>query len=377
MADPLKTMIIADICSREGTAIALAFLKFPQTWTVKGLTRDVRAASSRRLQTYGVDIQPFDNSTPETDILDYFQGANVIVAATSFRSHLFEHSTHSYAAVDKRRSLAEIASVCETQQGVKILRAANEVSTLERLILVTQPSGIDQDGLFRGMWSFKGKFDTRAYLEGNLWDLANKTSYLQPGLPMDGYIAHMKRVSIDGTQHELLTHEGLEQFPQDTFTFGLTCHEDTVLPWTCRNDIGFFAHLLVYLPTQNLAAVSDYKSGAEIREMIQRIGGVRTTWQQSTVADLERHNPHRGQLLADIWAHVERSEGYFSSDLGALPPAYMAAQYGMVIPTTSFEAFLEVDLPAKFRGEVEPASAFVSTPAPETEDDFAMIDFLE
>lgn len=127
-----KMIVIVDITGQEGSSVARAFVRDPG-WRVRGLARDPSSEASRYWIGLGTEIVGADFASDDS-IRTHFEGAVLIFFATDFWFHARDHSTHTLSQMT-RTPIAEVASRCELEEGMRMVTAAAYTISLQRLIL--------------------------------------------------------------------------------------------------------------------------------------------------------------------------------------------------------------------------------------------------
>jgi NAD(P)-dependent dehydrogenase (short-subunit alcohol dehydrogenase family) len=120
-----KLIVVCGATGGLGGAVARRMLS--EGWRVRGITRNKDSAGAKTLIEAGAELA-FANYDDVASLEAAFEGANAIFGVTNFWEYLLDLG--AMAAAKK-----------ETQQLVNIATAANNISSLEHLILHTLPSG--------------------------------------------------------------------------------------------------------------------------------------------------------------------------------------------------------------------------------------------
>ncbi|KAK3716800.1 hypothetical protein LTR37_006150 [Vermiconidia calcicola] len=149
-------------------------------WRIRGVTRNP-AKYEEDPQYQDVELVAA-NLDDQTSLEKAFEGANAIYAVTDFWQWLKQDATFQQAEKQSKKP-NEIAMEREIQHGKNIVQAAaNQVSTLDRLVLSTlSDSNKWSNGEIRWNLHFDGKGRYEAYLKQQFSELAKKTSYLHVG----------------------------------------------------------------------------------------------------------------------------------------------------------------------------------------------------
>ncbi|KAL7948104.1 hypothetical protein V8C42DRAFT_363532 [Trichoderma barbatum] len=148
-----KTVVVVGATGLQGGSVVSEFLKYPNEYRIKGLTRDASKPAALALSAKGVDVQVADlNAGPEA-LEKVFAGASIIFALTDF--------------------WASRSRVVEVSQGKALADAAAKIPTLEHFVWSSLPDPTEMSqGRFYHVHHWKSKADVTGYIkeqQPNLW----------------------------------------------------------------------------------------------------------------------------------------------------------------------------------------------------------------
>jgi hypothetical protein len=141
--------------SIQGGSVVRAFLKEPEKYQIRGLTRNTTSPKSKALAEQGVEMVQADLDDAAS-LAAAFAGAHIIYAMTDFWQSMS----------------AEI----ETEQGKRIVNAAENVPQLEHFVWASLPDGKAlSQGQFSNIFHWQSKADVAKYMRDSKPALWNKT----------------------------------------------------------------------------------------------------------------------------------------------------------------------------------------------------------
>ncbi|KAL7916560.1 hypothetical protein GGI35DRAFT_473834 [Trichoderma velutinum] len=152
-----KTVVVVGATGLQGGSVVEEFLKYPNEYRIKGLTRDVSKPAALQLSAKGVDVQAADlNDGPEA-LEKIFAGASIIFALTDF--------------------WASRSKVIEIAQGKALADAAAKIPTLEHFVWSALPDPMElSQGRFYHVHHWKSKADVTEYIKEQKPELWKKTT---------------------------------------------------------------------------------------------------------------------------------------------------------------------------------------------------------
>ncbi|KAH6618555.1 hypothetical protein C7974DRAFT_400356 [Boeremia exigua] len=325
-----KLIVVVGITGNQGGSVARTFLTNPE-WRVRGLTRDAGSSASKELSAQGVEMIQANLHNPES-LKGAFQGANLVFSVTDFWKPFFDPSNVAQAAA-QGKSIGQYAYELEFEQGKNIVDAvARELDSLDNVGLIASTlcsARESSKGKYKELWHFDSKADVfPKYLQENYPALAKKTSYLHTGYFFTSW------QFLPGRWFAKQSDGSIQmQFP--TSPEMLIPHLDP------RKDTGAWANALLQLPpNSSLMATSEWLTWPDWIKQWGELTGVKTSYKQTTVEDLEKHIPGpAGKEIGEMYQ--------FSSDY-----AYNAFQedalkiwdlekMGIHVPTTSLREYVE------------------------------------
>ncbi|KAL6790782.1 hypothetical protein J3E68DRAFT_429379 [Trichoderma sp. SZMC 28012] len=152
-----KTVVVVGATGLQGGSVVEEFLKYPNEYRIKGLTRDVSKPAALQLSAKGVDVQAADlNDGPEA-LEKIFAGASIVFALTDF--------------------WASRSKVVEIAQGKALADAAAKIPTLEHFVWSALPDPMElSQGRFYHVHHWKSKADVTEYIKEQKQELWKKTT---------------------------------------------------------------------------------------------------------------------------------------------------------------------------------------------------------
>jgi len=139
----------------QGGSVIREFLKEPEKYQIRGLTRNTTSAKSKALAELGVMMVQADLDDAAS-LQSAFSGAHIIYAMTDFWQSMS----------------AEI----ETEQGKRIVNAAETVPQLEHFVWASLPDGkVLSQGDFSNIFHWQSKADVAKYMRDSKPELWSKT----------------------------------------------------------------------------------------------------------------------------------------------------------------------------------------------------------
>ncbi|PTB71689.1 NAD(P)-binding protein [Trichoderma longibrachiatum ATCC 18648] len=149
---PPKTVVVVG-------ATGLQFLKYPNEYRVRGLTRNISKPAALALSAKGVDIQAADLDDGHEALEQVFAGANIIFALTDF--------------------WASRSKVVEVAQGKALADAAARIPTLEHFVWSALPDPMELSrGRLYHVHHWKSKADVTEYIRTQKPELWKKTTMI-------------------------------------------------------------------------------------------------------------------------------------------------------------------------------------------------------
>jgi hypothetical protein len=141
--------------SIQGGSVIREFLKEPEKYHIRGLTRNTTSPKSKALAGQGVEMVQADLDDAES-LAAAFTGAHIIYAMTDFWQSMS----------------AEI----ETDQGKRIVNAAENLPQLEHFVWASLPDGKAlSQGQFSNIFHWQSKADVAKYMRDSKPALWSKT----------------------------------------------------------------------------------------------------------------------------------------------------------------------------------------------------------
>jgi len=141
--------------SIQGGSVVRAFLREPEKYQIRGLTRNTTSPKSKALAEQGVEMVQADLDDAAS-LAAAFAGAHIIYAMTDFWQSMS----------------AEI----ETVQGKRIVNAAENVPQLEHFVWASLPDGKAlSQGQFSNIFHWQSKADVAKYMRDSKPGLWSKT----------------------------------------------------------------------------------------------------------------------------------------------------------------------------------------------------------
>ncbi|PNP57278.1 hypothetical protein THARTR1_02724 [Trichoderma harzianum] len=152
-----KTVVVVGATGLQGGSVVEEFLKYPNEYRIKGLTRDVSKPAALQFSAKGVDVQAANlNDGPEA-LEKIFAGASIIFALTDF--------------------WASRSKVIEIAQGKALADAAAKIPTLEHFVWSALPDPMEiSQGRFYHVHHWKSKADVTEYIKEQKPELWKKTT---------------------------------------------------------------------------------------------------------------------------------------------------------------------------------------------------------
>ncbi|UKZ74458.1 hypothetical protein TrVFT333_002127 [Trichoderma virens FT-333] len=152
-----KTVVVVGATGLQGGSVVEEFLKYPNEYRIKGLTRDVSKPAALKLAAKGVDVQTADLSAGQEALERAFAGASIIFGLTDF--------------------WATRSKVIEIAQGKALVDAAARIPTLEHFVWSALPDPMElSQGRFYHVHHWKSKADVTEYIKEKQPDLWKKTT---------------------------------------------------------------------------------------------------------------------------------------------------------------------------------------------------------
>ncbi|KAF3008871.1 hypothetical protein E8E13_011017 [Curvularia kusanoi] len=326
-----KLVVIVGITGNQGGSVARTFLE-DTAWRIRGLTRqDPESPVSQSLSAEGIEMVQCNLHDPDS-LKGVFKGANLVFSVTDFWKPFFDPNNHARAAAEGK-SIGQVAYELEVEQGKNIADAvAREVNGLDDVGLVASTLCSAREssrGKFKELWHFDSKADVfPSYLQETHPALAEKTSYLHTG-----YFFTSWQI-LPGRWFAKLPDGSVQmQFP--TSPHMLVPHLDP------RKDTGPWVSALLQLPPNStVMAASEWLTWPAWIKTWGDQTGVKTSYRQTTVADLDEHIP--GGAGKEIGEMLE-----LSSDLGynALQAKTLMTwdleKMGIHVPTTTLRDYID------------------------------------
>ncbi|PTB38653.1 hypothetical protein M441DRAFT_91277 [Trichoderma asperellum CBS 433.97] len=153
----LKTVVVVGATGLQGRSVVAEFLKYPNDYRVRGLTRDPSKPAALALSANGVDVQAADLNAGQEALEKVFEGANIIFALTDF--------------------WAPGSKVIEIAQGKALADAAAAIPSLKHFVWSALPDPMEvSQGRFYHVHHWKSKADVTDYIKTKKPDLWKKTT---------------------------------------------------------------------------------------------------------------------------------------------------------------------------------------------------------
>jgi hypothetical protein len=137
--------------------VVAEFLKYPNEYRVRGLTRDISKPAALALSANGVDVRAADLNAGHDVLAKAFEGANIIFALTDF--------------------WASRSKVVEIAQGKAVTDAAAMIPSLEHFVWSALPDPMElSQGRFYHVHHWKSKADVTDYIKTQKPELWKKTT---------------------------------------------------------------------------------------------------------------------------------------------------------------------------------------------------------
>ncbi|OTA04479.1 hypothetical protein A9Z42_0050580 [Trichoderma parareesei] len=149
-----RTVVVVGATGLQGGSVVDEFLKYPDEYRVRGLTRNVSKPAALALSAKGVDVQAADLDLGHEALEKVFAGANIIFALTDF--------------------WASGSKVVEVAQGKALADAAARIPTLEHFVWSALPDPMELSrGRLYHVHHWKSKADVTEYIKTQkpeLWE---------------------------------------------------------------------------------------------------------------------------------------------------------------------------------------------------------------
>lgn len=220
-----ELIVVIGATGGQGSGIVKAFLG-DSDFRVRGITRNPNSEKAKELASEGVEMVEA-NIDEESSLERAFQDAHFIFAFTDYYQHFFPHGK-------------EYAMKKEFEQGVNLARAASKIRTLKRYVFSTLPytSLLTQGQAI--VPHFEGKGKTNAYIQENLPDLYQKTTFCIFTIFAENMIIYpiFKPIWVESAKKYIQ----LWPAPPSTPYFSVGDH---------RTNSGIFVHAIVRSPPPN------------------------------------------------------------------------------------------------------------------------------
>ncbi|KAL7929010.1 hypothetical protein V8C35DRAFT_332028 [Trichoderma chlorosporum] len=152
-----KTVVVVGATGLQGGSVVEEFLKYPNEYRIRGLTRDVSKTAALELSAKGVEVQAADLNSGHEALEKVFAGASIIFALTDF--------------------WASRSKVVEIAQGKALADAAAKIPTLEHFVWSALPDPMELSrGRFYHVHHWKSKADVTEYIKEQKPELWKKTT---------------------------------------------------------------------------------------------------------------------------------------------------------------------------------------------------------
>lgn len=180
----MKTIVVVGATGNQGGSVARTFLNLPQ-WKVRAITRNPSSPAAQALEALGAQVVQADLSDPDT-MARAFQNAHAIFLNTDFWTTYRALTTRMTAqeglpSVEENPDPGKAAYQTEISHGKNAADAAARVPTLERLVYSALPAITKLTGAKYRSNHADSKGAVVDYIEAELPDLAQKTSFIYLG----------------------------------------------------------------------------------------------------------------------------------------------------------------------------------------------------
>ncbi|KAF3046846.1 hypothetical protein E8E11_009581 [Didymella keratinophila] len=318
-----RLIVIIGITGNQGGSVARTFLNDP-SWRIRGLTRDTQSSASLALSAQGIDMVQANLDDPPS-LADVFKSANLVFSVTNFWKPYFDPANRARAAA-QGKPIGQYACELEIDQGKNIVDAiAREVDGLDDVGLIANTlcnARESSGGKYKELWHFDGKAEVfPKYLKNNYPALAKKTSYLHTG-----YFFTSWQI-LPGWWFAKM------QFPTSP---------DMLIPHLnpCE-DMGAWARALLQLPPNStIMAASEWMSWPQWIETWGVVTGVKTSYKQTTIEDLDEHIPGgAGKEIGEMY-QLSSDYAYNAHEADTLK-TWDLEKLGISVLTTSLRDYIE------------------------------------
>lgn len=175
-----KLIVVVGATGNQGGSVVNTFRQLPQ-WGVRAVTRNPASEKALALKACGVDVIQADLGD-ETSLQQAFEGADAIFVNTDFFSTLFPKFMGGMPFEEARR----LSYDNELQHVKNAANAAAAIPTLRRFVYSAfAPMKEGSGGKYDDDLHWESRADGVAYLEKELPQLAQKTSYIHCGAYMN------------------------------------------------------------------------------------------------------------------------------------------------------------------------------------------------
>ncbi|KAJ4992423.1 NmrA-like family protein [Stagonosporopsis vannaccii] len=179
-----KTIVVLGATGNQGGSVVNTYLQDSQ-WKIRAVTRNVNSEKAKKLASRGVEVVSADLGDP-TSLEKAFTGANAIFIVSDFWGIYGDPANSDKPAEGEPLNLW--AARTEKQQLLNAIKAASDVSTLERLVLSALPNCSKwSNGKYTHVYHFDFKAQAAEYAAENYPDLWAKTSVFNAGWFMTNY----------------------------------------------------------------------------------------------------------------------------------------------------------------------------------------------
>ncbi|KAK5715571.1 hypothetical protein LTR15_010216 [Elasticomyces elasticus] len=230
-----KVLVVLGVTGTQGGAVLRYLVRHePNTFTLRGITRNPASQASRDVQALGVDIVKADNDNLAS-LKAALSGATHVFANTDSNQHIF-YAMKYPEVLDSRQTPLTYARDIEMQQGRNIVKALAATESLERVVWSTLASPAKWS---KGKYTNVTMFDAKGAIGDLFWSeekLKGKVSmvivgfYLTNALKMPELQAP-KKVSLfalDMTMGRCTNHQ--RQQPDGVFELALLSSGDVPYP---------------------------------------------------------------------------------------------------------------------------------------------------
>lgn len=170
-----KTIAIVGATGNQGCSVAKTFLSLPN-WRVRCLVRNASSEKAKALAAQGAEVVQADLSDVDS-LVRAFDGAHAIFLLTDFWGTFVSSLTSGVEHDAARKKGYET----EVQNAKNAAIAASRIPTLERLVYsALGPMKKASNGKFANSYHWEAKAAAVEYIESELPELAQRTSYLYP-----------------------------------------------------------------------------------------------------------------------------------------------------------------------------------------------------